>query len=323
MKLPEEAYLEMSANQLEITHPFVEGKNKIWPTGNDSLDKIANSFYINCKYPLLSKKTIISSIGNCNAFKFSSLLQNNGYNFPVYEDNLHPEFNTHSGSTKIGAIFNAGALLQTIQWSFNLDQIPQVYYRTGADGKTVVSPFREEVLFTEEDLLNFDIVWNNHLKKNQKLFSEVEILVIFLDTTECFRFLPTNHFYHRFPFGSELIYAKYQQLGLLENVELLSKSISILSSFNPKIHISLAVSPSPPLYTNNPDNHVVSATGLNKSILRLATEEVCRKYNNVSYFPFYETVMYPGKINAWEDSRHPSNLIYEKAFKTFEEIYKK
>jgi hypothetical protein len=33
--------------------------------------------------------------------------------------------------------------------------------------------------------------------------------------------------------------------------------------------------------------------------------------------------MYPGKINAWEDSRHPSNLIYEKAFKTFEEIYKK
>jgi hypothetical protein len=51
------------------------------------------------------------------------------------------------------------------------------------------------------------------------------------------------------------------------------------------------------------NEHVVTATILSKSILRVAASEVCKKVTDVKYFPAYEIVTGPqASKNSFEDN---------------------
>jgi hypothetical protein len=56
-----------------------------------------------------------------------------------------------------------------------------------------------------------------------------------------------------------------------------------------------------------------------KAVLRVAVERLCADLPEVHYMASFETVMYPGNIDAWKaDQRHVSDEIVQKIMRLFE-----
>jgi hypothetical protein len=81
------------------------------------------------------------------------------------------------------------------------------------------------------------------------------------------------------------------------------RAFAIIKSWNSNARFILTVSPVP-LVATATSEHVVTATILSKSILRVAASEVCKKMGDVKYFPAYEIVTGPQAAkNSFEDNR--------------------
>ena len=94
-----------------------------------------------------------------------------------------------------------------------------------------------------------------------------------------------------------------------EVVEDMVKAFSIIKCLNPVARFVLTVSPVPLVATATTE-HVVTATILSKSILRVAASEVCRIMSDVKYFPAYEIVTGPQAVtSSFEDNRRDVTKI--------------
>jgi hypothetical protein len=69
----------------------------------------------------------------------------------------------------------------------------------------------------------------------------------------------------------------------------LHEVIARLKTINPACRIILTVSPVPLIATFEP-RHALVATTYSKSVLRVAADEMWRKYEHVDYFPSYEII---------------------------------
>jgi uncharacterized membrane protein len=88
-----------------------------------------------------------------------------------------------------------------------------------------------------------------------------------------------------------------------EVVEDMVQAFAIIKSWNSNARFILTVSPVP-LVATATSEHVVTATILSKSILRVAASEVCKKISDVKYFPAYEIVTGPqAPKNSFENNR--------------------
>ena len=99
--------------------------------------------------------------------------------------------------------------------------------------------------------------------------------------------------------------------------------MNVLRSFNPEIRLIVTVSPVPLHATFQAnDKHVIEATVLAKSVLRIAMDEFVRNNSDrVSYFPAFETVMWCSK-DPWEqDARHVRRETVANVMRLFEEIF--
>lgn len=69
----------------------------------------------------------------------------------------------------------------------------------------------------------------------------------------------------------------------------------------PDQQVILTVSPVPMANTFRPDMDVMVANTYSKSCLRTVAEHICSLYDNVHYFPSYESVMLSDRTLVWQD----------------------
>lgn len=114
--------------------------------------------------------------------------------------------------------------------------------------------------------------------------------------------MPDRSFMEKHPNRFTLHVMKYAEV-----IDVLEKIYSLLMKYIGKeLKILLSISPVPLAKTFR--NHdVMIANMYSKSILRSAAEEFVASYDNINYFPSYESIMMSNRKDAWDcDLRHVS-----------------
>jgi hypothetical protein len=148
-----------------------------------------------------------------------------------------------------------------------------------------------------------------HLKAVRHLVETTDVFIFTLGLTECWVSKRDGTVYPTCPgcgSAGEFDDAKYafHNLSVAETTGYLAEAINLMSAANPRLQIILTVSPVP-LVATMEQRHVLQATTYSKSVLRVAAEEMVRRYDNVHYFASYEIITTAKNAGAYfaDDAR--------------------
>ncbi|CCD83620.1 conserved hypothetical protein; putative GSCFA domain containing protein [Bradyrhizobium sp. ORS 285] len=257
----------------------------------------------------------IASAGSCFAQHISRALKERGYNYYVTEPappHLTPEQEERFGygvfSARYGNIYSTLQLLQLLQRAFGGFR-PADQFWTNPDGwvfdllRPRITP-RGYVSMVEAEA---DL--ERHLQAVRQLIETTDIFIFTLGLTESWVSKLDGTVYPTCPgCGSAGEYddAKYafHNLSVAETTGYLGEAINLMSAANPQLKIILTVSPVPLAATMEP-RHVLQATTYSKSVLRVAAEEMVRRYDHVHYFASYEIITNAKNAGSYfaEDAR--------------------
>lgn len=257
----------------------------------------------------------IASAGSCFAQHISRALKERGYNYYVTETapaRLTPEQEERFGyglfSARYGNIYSTLQLLQLLQRAFGGFQ-PVDQFWTDRDGwifdllRPRITP-RGYVSMVEAEA---DL--KQHLRAVRKLIETTDVFIFTLGLTESWVSKLDGTVYPTCPgcgSAGDFDDAKYafHNLSVTETTGYLAEAINLMSAANPRLQIILTVSPVPLAATMEP-RHVLQATTYSKSVLRVAAEEMVRRYDNVHYFGSYEIITNAKNAGAYfaDDAR--------------------
>lgn len=171
----------------------------------------------------------------------------------------------------------------------------------------VIDPFRPGLRFPAQNHEEFDFLLDSHLLATRTAFESADVFVFTLGLTEGWVHKLDGAVYPTCPgtvsgvFDSEK--HVFKNFSVEEIVADLSGFITELRKINPKIKFILTVSPVPLVATATKE-HVLVASTLSKSVLRVAADLVTKNLPNVFYFPAYEIITGPqSPENYFEDDR--------------------
>ncbi|MGJ5178164.1 GSCFA domain-containing protein [Bradyrhizobium oligotrophicum] len=257
----------------------------------------------------------IASAGSCFAQHISRALQERGYNYYVTEPapaHLTPEQEERFGfgmfSARYGNIYSTLQLLQLIQRAFGGFQ-PADQFWTDRDGRVfdllrprITPKGYVSMVEAEADL-------KRHLRAVRQLIETTDIFIFTLGLTESWVSKLDGTVYPTCPgcgSAGDFDDARYafHNLSVTETTGYLAEAINLMSAANPQLQIILTVSPVPLAATMEP-RHVMQATTYSKSVLRVAAEEMVRRYDNVHYFASYEIITNAKNAGAYfaDDAR--------------------
>ena len=301
--ISEKAFCQSWPNPNDRNLPRHQQKEKIWSRRN----------------PIVSRQTSITSLGSCFAIEIAKWLQKNHFNYLKFESAPVDDSGTARSSVGWGTLFNTPSVLQTISWAFERSDRPEYLYQFG---DRYADPFLEEILFESACERSYKQKVTQILDDSRRCFTLADICIITVGLNEVFEFLPTGHYFHRTPWGTNPAYFHPKDLSIDDNVQNLSKAIDILRTHNPNIKIIFSVSPVPLIRSFHANRHVAESTSISKAILRLAVETVCATIPNCFYFASYETVMYPGKSIAFgPDFRHVTPQTVNRIMNNFVQAF--
>lgn len=241
----------------------------------------------------------IATAGSCFAQHIARTLSTNGFNYFVPE--LAPQgldtetaYSKNYGvySARYGNLYTARQLLQLFDRAYGAFS-PEDTFWTRKDGK-IVDPFRPQIEpdgfeSIEEAEASRDV----HFAAVRKMFEEMEVFIFTLGLTEGWR---SRHDGAVFPLapgvvGGDMDKDRYEFVNFTANevtsdMELFFEK---LRSINKTCRVILTVSPVP-LVATYEYQHALVATTYSKSVLRVAADQLRRKYDYIEYFPSYEII---------------------------------
>jgi hypothetical protein len=242
----------------------------------------------------------IASAGSCFAQNISHALKERGYNYYVTETApayLKPEqqarFSYGVFSARYGNIYTTLQLLQLLRRAFG-DFTPSDQFWTDGTGR-VFDLLRPRIAPRGfASMVEAQADTSQHLKAVRKLIETADVFIFTLGLTEGWVSKHDNTAYPTCPgCGSAGEYDatryEFHNLSVTETTNYLAEAIDLMTAANPAIQIILTVSPVP-LVATMENRHVLQATTYSKSVLRVAAEEVVRRFANVHYFASYEVI---------------------------------
>jgi hypothetical protein len=131
-----------------------------------------------------------------------------------------------------------------------------------------------------------------HLAAVRRAFADLDVFIFTLGLTEIWESAADGAVFPLCPGAPRGVFdpARYRlrNLTVAENVADLTAFLGLLRAVNPGARVILTVSPVP-LVATAEAAHVLTATTLSKSVLRVAADTVCRT-GAAAYFPAYEIV---------------------------------
>lgn len=271
----------------------------------------------------------IASAGSCFAQRISESLQNSGYAYLVTEPGapfLSPERKRELSygvySARYGNIYTVLQLLQLLRRAFGRFEPVEPLWQHPQGGW--VDPFRPSIQpggfqSAEECLLDRA----SHLAAVRRMFEEVDVFTFTLGLTEAWVSTADGAVFPSCP-GSSLgglhdpARHAFHNFTAAEVTAHLDTFVTEFQAINPRARIILTVSPVPLMATYEP-RHVLQATVYSKSVLRVACEEVVRRYDHVHYFGSYEIVTASGDSASYflDDRRTVSDFAVAHVIECF------
>lgn len=252
------------------------------------------------------KATPVATIGSCFAQNITARLVHHGYNFAAHRDDEVKYADLKDGETQsnfsaaYGNVYTARHLAQLMQRAYGAWQPEEDAWLV--DGR-YYDPIRPSVFAkgfpTDAALADARAL---HLANVRAVFENAKLLVVTLGLTEGWVNVTDGAAYPICPgcgFGT-FDPAKYafKNFTLDEVVADLSYFFTELRRRNPGINVILTVSPIPLIATYE-QRHVVNSTVLSKSVLRVACDVICAKFDFIEYFSSYEIVNFGRDMSSY------------------------
>jgi hypothetical protein len=248
----------------------------------------------------IAPETRVATAGSCFAQHIARYLKNSGFNYyvaeqghPIVPEPIRAQHNYGLFSARYGNIYTARQLLQLMQRAYG-EFSPREDCWAEADD-VYLDPFRPTTQpggFISEAELRADR--RQHLVAVRTMLEELDVFVFTLGLTECWRSREDGAVFPLCPgveggtFDPER--HEFYNQTVDDVVGDMSQFIEKLSKINSRAKVILTVSPVPLMATADPGAHVLSATTYSKSVLRVAAETLCRRFEHVHYFPSYEVI---------------------------------
>jgi hypothetical protein len=259
----------------------------------------------------IQKNDLVSTAGSCFAQHISKSLHASGFNFYRTEKphDFINDVSDESGyvySARYGNIYTSRQLLQLVQRAFGHFTPP---VETWDFNGNPVDPYRPTIqpngFISQEELLYDQSL---HLDCVKEMVSNMDVLIFTLGLTECWVNINTKVVYPLCPGVAGGVFNpsihKLTNLTVSDVVEDVTCLLDIIKKHNNKARIILTVSPVA-LAATAYNQHVLLSNTYSKSVLRVAAQNLCDKFTQVSYFPSYEIIL--GQYNRGkylsEDSR--------------------
>jgi GSCFA family len=266
----------------------------------------------------ISTQDKVATMGSCFAQHMAKFIKSIGLNYYVAEDAPHDmdtceaqRRNFGTFSARYGNVYTARQAVQLFDRAFGRFTPEDGIWQKGGG---FVDAFRPQI--EPESLASPDAVSasaSQHLGYVRDVFTQCDWLVFTLGLTEAWRSKKDGAVYPMAPGvgGNEFDPAIYEFVNFTaEDVRNdLIGLVERLSSVNAKAKIILTVSPVPLIATYEP-RHVLVSTTFSKAALRVAADEVERRFENVIYFPSYEIITSPAAGGRYyqDDLRQVSDL---------------
>lgn len=271
------------------------------------------------KEKFLFKSDKVVSAGSCFASNLIPYIESAGLTYlrteknPEVFENLGENLGYANFSARYGNIYTARQLLQLITRALGKFKPEESFWR---ENNNFIDPFRPGLRFPASSLDEFQYLSNSHLSAVLRAFKSANVFVFTLGLTEAWVSKKDGSVYPACPgtiagnFDPNLY--GFKNFSIEETFSDLSEFIKELREINQSVRIVLSVSPVP-LVATATANHVLTATILSKSILRVAAENVSINFENVFYFPAYEIITGPQAPDLFfeTDKRNVSKLGVE------------
>ncbi len=295
----------------------------------DTLPVIANK-------AILDRSTPIGSAGSCFAYEISTYLQQRGFNYVVTEGGEDLERGVIQGCpgpeetsayarfcANWGILFNTPTLAQLAEKAFGERELPRLLvHAVNEQGKLLYSdPFRENVWFDSPQA--YEANYEAHRAAARRALVSAEVFIVTMGLNECWQFIGDGSFISLVPRASELTaLLRHRVLGVEENVAYLQRFIDVVRAHNPKFTVIVSVSPVPLRATAlGETQHVITANGHSKAVLRVAAEQLVAQNRNVHYMPSYELITM-GIKDPWDpDERHVKRTAVQRVMSLFEATF--
>lgn len=250
-----------------------------------------------------------ASAGSCFAANVISPLESAGYEYvrtevlPAPLCHLPENLGYAKFSARYGNIYTARQFRQLIDRAAGEFEPVESYWN---DGERVVDPFRPGLRYPARSLSEFQELQRFHLNAVRKAFTIADVTIFTLGLTEAWESTMDGAVFPTCPgtVGGQFDPEKhrFKNFAVDEVVDDMSCAFENIRRWNPSARFILTVSPVP-LVATATDEHVLSATILSKSILRVAAG-ILASQAHIDYFPAYEIVTGPqAPYDFFEDDR--------------------
>lgn len=261
-------------------------------------------------YPIFRANDIVASAGSCFASNIVKPIEAVGFRYMRTEElpsplNQLPEnLGYRNFSAAYGNIYTARQFRQLLERADGRFRPAENYWLMSGD---YVDPFRPGLRYPANSLGEHNAIQAQHLESTKYAFTNADVTVFTLGLTEAWESIEDGSVYPTCPGTVSGVFddQKYRfiNFSVHEVVDDMVRAFSIIKSWRSEARFVLTVSPVP-LVATATNEHVVTATILSKSILRVAASEVCREMSDVKYFPAYEIVTGPQDArNLFEENR--------------------
>jgi hypothetical protein len=280
----------------------------------------------------ITRETRIGTAGSCFAQNITRALIANGLQYHITEpppEWFSPQDRADYGyevfSARFGNIYTPLQLLQLFERAFGSFQ-PQDQIWKSPDDRwfDLLRPRIQPHGFASRQELLIDL--DHHLAAVRRLFETVDVLIFTLGLTEAWRSRRDGTVYPICPGCGVGNYDPqeyfFQNFTAAETVAHLDAFLSALQALNPTARVMLTVSPVPLAATYEP-RHVLQSTVYSKSVLRVAAEEIVRRWKNVVYFASYEIITATNRNHEYfaPDRRNVSKAGVQRAITVFLERF--
>lgn len=277
--------------------------------------------------PMISREHKIATLGSCFAQRVARQIKEAGFGYLVTEpganglnETIARKRNYGIFSARYGNVYTARQAVQLFKRAFGtFVPLDTAWQRYG----TFVDPFRPNIEpdgFASMEHLFQDRI--EHFSCVRKMFQEADWIIFTLGLTEGWR---SKHDGAMYPLAPGVAGGQYNpqehefiNFRVHEIIDDLIELRELIADVNRRAQIILTVSPVP-LAATYENRHVLVSSVYSKSALRVAADELERRFDNVTYFPSYEIVTSQSAGGEYfeDDLRHVTRLGVSHVMRVF------
>lgn len=279
------------------------------------------------KAKIITPEQKVATMGSCFAQHLAKHISKSGLNYYISEpapENLDPQIalqrNYGVFSARFGNVYTVKQALQLFDRAFGTFVPEDSVWKRGGIFVDAFRPTIEPDGFRDIEALENDRV--NHFNCIRDMFVKSDWLVFTLGLTEGWRSRIDGAVYPIAPgvAGGVFDSLKYDFVNFTINevIEDLTVLITKIRALDCNKKILLTVSPVPLIATYEA-RHVLVSTTYSKSVLRVAADEIERKFQDVIYFPSYEIITSPATGGRYylDDLRQVTELGVNHVMRVF------